>query len=744
MSDIHNLNAALGRGVVVTEEGRPAPLPDQGIGHPARRMDGPEKVTGRARYAGEIAPRDVLHAVLVGAPIPKGRVTEINSSETMDHPGVVRVLTHVDMPEFAEPPVPPFAQNLVPLGTDRIHYEGQPIAAVLAETLEAAEEGAALLAVNCAAEEFGTFESSSVHHPEGTAFAFQPLDQESGDVDAAIKDADAVVDESYKTASRHHNMMEPHSTVAEWRDGHLHIWDATQWTYGVRYALAAIVGYETENMTVTCPFTGGGFGGKGYIWPHQVLTPVFAKIVGRPVKLSLGRAGCYTGNGYQPRIVSRIRLAADQKGKLVALDHASENITSVMDNYVEFATATSRATYSVPNYRFRTRVRAANVGTPTPMRAPHEGPGSFATESAIDELAYKLGIDPLQIRLTNYAETDLISGKPFSSKKLREAYNIGAERFGWRNRSAEPRSQTRNGKFIGHGVATGVMATFRHLSAARVVLEAGGGIVIEAGTQELGTGVRTVLPQIAAETLRVPLDHVRIELGSTSLLETAGTFGSGTSIGTGSAVAVASTNLLDRIRTLSGGNDVPAYSEWSDLLSGNGIERLSADGTYGPEDGAPFDAHGSLSEYAMHSYGAVFVEVEVDEELGTARMLRAVGCYSAGKILNPVTARSQMIGGIIWGYGRAMLEQSAMDPTYGRYLSKDLSGVLVPVNADIPGNIDVSFIDEYDPHCSTIGVRGIGELGDVGVSPAITNAIFHACGRRIRELPVQIRHLLED
>ena len=742
MREIHDLKAALAKGVIVTDDGAATSLPDAGMGHPCRRLDGVEKVTGAARYAGEVMPRGTLHAVFVGAPIPKGRLASVNAAAALEHPGVVRVLTHEDMPEFAEPAVPPFAQSLVPLGTDKIHYEGQPIAAVLAESIEAAEEGAALVAVECVAEEFATFEASDVHNPEGTGFAFQPLDLESGDVDAAIADAHAVVDESYGTASRHHNMMEPHTTLAEWRGDHLHIWDASQWTYGIRYALAGIVGYDIERITVNCPFTGGGFGGKGYVWPHQVLVPAMARTAGRPVKLSLGRAGCYTGNGYQPRILSSVRMAADSDGRLVALDHTSENVTSDTDNYVEFATAASRATYAVSNYRFRTRVRTANVGTPTPMRAPHEGPGCFATESAIDELAYKLGIDPLEIRLKNYAETDVLSGKPFSSKRLREAYSVGAERFGWWSRDAEPRSQVEDGKLVGQGVATAVMATFRHLSAARVVLEAGGEIVIEAGTQELGTGVRTVLPQIAAETLGVPLDRVRIELGSTNLLETAGTFGSGTSIGTGSAIAVASRNLLDRIRSLSGGNDVPAYADWPDLLSSRGVERLSADGTYGPEGGGPFDAHGALSKYAMHSYGAVFVEVEVDEDLGTARMRRVVGCYSAGRILNPATARSQMIGGVIWGYGLAMLESSAMDPAYGRYLSKNLSGVLVPVNADIPRNIDVCFIDEFDPHCSTIGVRGIGELGDVGVSPAIANAIYHACGRRVRELPVRMEDLM--
>lgn len=742
MAEHLDLKSALQKGVVVSADGSPTPLPQDGIGKPETRHDGPQKVTGKAVYAGEDTPRGTLHAVFIGAPIPSGRLLSVKDDAALAHAGVVHVLTHLDMPEFAEPAVPPFAQSLVPMSTDRIHYEGQPVAMVLAETLEQAEQGAALIELECEADGFGQFETAQIRKPEKSDYTIFDIDAERGDVDAALQDAHEVVDETYDTASRHHHPIEPHTTLAEWRGNRLFIHDASQWTYGIRYALQGIARIDPEDVTVICPFTGGGFGCKGYVWPHQILTPVAARIVGRPVKLSLHRSGCFTGCGYQARIRSLVRLGADRDGRLVAMTHRSENITSATDDYVEYATAGSRITYAVPNYRFETRVRSANVGTPTPMRAPHEGPGNFATESAMDELAYKLGIDPLEFRLKNYADKDLLSGKPFSSKKLREAYEVGAARFGWQDRPMQPRSRRDNGKLIGQGVATGVMSTFRHLSFARVALEANGDVTIEAGTQEIGTGVRTIMPQIAAETLGVPVDRIRIELGSTRLLETAGTFGSGTSIGTGSAIANASKELLEHIRELSGKNDVPGYESWPDLMAAKGVQRLTADGSYGPGDGAFFDAHGDLSDHAMYSYGAVFVEVEVDEDFGTARMRRAVGCYSAGRILNPATARSQMIGGIIWGYGRAMLEHSPMDPQYGRYLSKNLSGVLVPVNADIPQDIDISFIEEFDPHCSTIGVRGIGELGDVGVAPAITNAIFHACGRRVRDLPVRYEHLI--
>jgi xanthine dehydrogenase YagR molybdenum-binding subunit len=709
-----------------------------------RRPDGRAKVTGGADYAGERSPGNVLHAVMVTSPFARGHVTRIDTAAALEHAGVVSVLTHADMPRLGPAPVPPVAQSFVPMQSTEIRYEGQPVALVLAETLEAAEQGAALVDARYTRAASVVFEGGDVAIPrtEGNGYAFAELDICKGDADAALAAAPVKVDAEYLAPTRHHNMMEPSTTLAEWRGDELHVHDATQWTFGIRYALAALLRIPPEKVHVRCPYTGGGFGAKGYVWPHQILAPLAARIAGRPVKLCIERVGCYTGCGYQPVVHSRIRLGADRNGLLTAVMHDTTNVTSRLDDYVEFGSAGTRGLYAMPAFAASTRVVRADVGTPTAMRAPHEGPGMFALESAMDELAYASEIDPLELRLRNHADIDPLSGKPFSSKKLREVYEEGARRFGWARRPPAPRSMTDGGKLIGWGMASAIMSTFRFASTARVRLAASGDITVEAGCQEIGTGPYTIMPQLAAEVLGVPPERVKLRLGDTSLPETGGTFGSSTTMSTGSAVIDASVRLKARLAAIAGAAAAPAPETWGELLRAHRIDELKAEGAFALPGKVAFDAHGGQSGFAMYTWGAVFVEMEVDEFLGLARMRRCVAGYSAGRIVNPLTARSQMIGGIIWGYGRAMLEQSAMDARYGRYVSKNLSGVMLPVNADIPQNIDVFFADEYDPHASSLGARGIGELGEVGVAAAITNALFHATGKRIRTLPVRIESLL--
>ena len=709
-----------------------------------RRADGNAKVTGTADYAGERKPRNVLHAAMVTAPIARGRVIRIDAAATLQHAGVRFVLTHADMPRLGKSPTPPAAQSFIPMQSTEIHYEGQPVALVLAESLESAEHGAALVDVHYERTAHVTFERGEEEMPrkEGNGYAFAELDIRKGEPEDALANAAARVDVEYLAPTRHHNMMEPSTTLAEWRGDELYVHDATQWTFGIRYALAALLEMAPGKIHVRCPYTGGAFGAKGYVWPHQILTPLAARIAGRPVKLCIDRVGCYAGCGYQPVVRSRVRLGADRSGRLTAVVHDTANVTSRFDDYVEFGSAGTRGLYAMPNFAATTRIVRADVGTPTAMRAPHEGPGMFALESAMDELAQELGIDPLELRLRNHADVDPLTGKAFSSKKLREVYEEGAHRFGWAKRPPAPRSMTDGGKLIGWGMASAIMSTFRFASNARISLAANGDITIEAGCQEIGTGPYTVMPQLAAEVLGVAPERIKLRLGDTGLPETGGTFGSSTTMSTGSAVMDAAGKLKARLAEIAGGGAAPDPQTWAAMLRERGIEELSAEGAFALPGKVGFDAHGGQSGYAMYTWGAVFVEMEVDEPLGLARMRRCVAGYSAGRIVNPLTARSQMIGGIVWGYGRAMLEESSMDDRYGRYLSKNLSGVMLPVNADIPRNIDVFFADEHDPHASTAGARGIGELGEVGVAAAITNAIFHATGKRIRKLPVRIESLL--
>src|SRR5262245_22952462 len=695
------------------------------IGTSQPRLDGVAKVTGAAKYAGEETPPGTLHAVIVGANIAAGHVTGIDAAEALRVAGVVRVLTAKDLPKLGAAPVPPAAQSVKPMQDERVLYEGQPVALVLAETLEAAEEGAPLIRITYEAERPQTFERASTIKPreEKNGYAFAKVDTGKGAFDEAWKAARVRIDATYEGAQRHHNPMEPSATLAEWRGAELHLHDATQWSYGIRYAMAAAFGIEPARIHVRCPYTGGGFGAKGYVWPHQFLAAAAAKVAARPVKLSLGRQGMYTGSGYQASIVNRVRLAADGEGRLAGIEHASVNASSMFDDYIEFGAAGTRGLYATPALRTETRIRHCHLGTPTAMRAPHEGPGMFALESAMDELAAELGLDPLELRLRNYAERDPHDGRPFSSKKLREVYAEVARRFGWQKRPREPRAMREGDLLLGWGMAGCVMSTFRFAASTRVTVEADGSLTIAAGTQEIGTGPYTVLPQIAAEVLGIPTSRVRLVLGDTSLPETGGTFGSSTTLSVGSAVKDAAEKLKAKMQGLAPGTVVSAEGKWA------------------PHGGAMFDAHGGASPYSMYTWGAVMTEVAVDEALGLVRLRRAVGGYSAGRIVNLRTARSQMIGGIVWGYGQAVLEESPIDERYGRYLSKNLSGVMLPVNADIP-EIDVFFAEELDPHASAIGARGIGELGATGVAAAIANAVWHATGKRIRRAPIRPADLL--
>jgi xanthine dehydrogenase YagR molybdenum-binding subunit len=719
------------------------------IGHSTSRADGADKVSGVARYSADTRLDRLAHAVLKGSSIAVGRTTAIDTSDAERSPGVIAVFTHRTFPRLNPIPSPPAGQSVMPLQDDRIHYEGQPIALVVAETLEEAQHAAALIRAEVAVEPPAVdFMAALGSAKKGTSFA--EADTDVGDVNQALASAAHVIDVRYTTADRHHLAMEPSVTVADWRDGTLVLHDATQWVYGVRMIVAAALGLDTDRIRVESQYLGGGFGSKGYVWTHQLITAAAARALGRPVKLVLTRAQTFTSHGYQPASLQQVTLGTDVDGHLTAIRHHSTTPTSRADGYVEYAAISSRASYACPNIQTRHRIVAVDRSTPTPMRAPHEGVSAVGLECAMDELAAAIGLDPLELRLRNYAERDATSGKPFSSKKLRECYELGAAHFGWARRSQAPRSMQEGHALVGWGVATAMMQTFRFPSKARVTLQPDGTVLVEAGAQEIGTGVRTILPQIAADVLDVPLDRIALAIGDTALPEAGGTFGSSTAMGVGSAVHAAATRLKEKIRDAATRSQPPeepisAESDWSSpsVIQRIGLvseaKRLAADGEWSPgPDASPL---GEPRDYSMHGWGAVFAEVRVDEDFLIPRVTRLVGVYSAGRIINPKTARSQMIGGMIWGIGQALLEESSMDRTLGRYVSKNLAGHLIPVNADVP-DLHVEFVDEYDPLASAFGGRGIGELGAVGVAPAILNAIWHATGIRIRDLPVRPEQMM--
>ena len=692
------------------------------------RVEGALKLTGAARYAADHRPPDVLHAVLVGAPVAAGTLRGVDAGAARALPGVTAVLTAADLPEFPELS-PPSAVRFMPFTDGRIRFEGQPVAIVLGESIEAAEAGRAAVLVDCEPDP-PVLLGSGRREP---AMGDDPVVFDKGDVDAARAGAAVRVEQTYEQAARHHHTMETSATTAQWAfdqgsGDRLTLWDSVQASSTVIPVVSSALTVDAENVRVIAPHTGGGFGAKGYIWPHEILSAAAARVVGRPVKLQLRRSDQFSNVGYQPWMAQTIRLAADADGVLLGIEHEVVNNAGLVDTHVEPATEASKSMYAAPSIRLRQLIERVSLNVPTPMRAPVEGPGLWALESAMNELAESVGLDPLDVRLANFAETSPADGRPWSSNRLREAYEEGARRYGWRDRHTRPRE---DGPWrIGHGMATCSMGSFRFPGSARVRLSRDGSVVVESNVHDIGSGAQTVLSQIAAEELGVPIGRVEMRWGDTDLPRTGPTYGSSTTMGTGSAVAAAARDVQKQLADL--GLDADAL----DAMERAGIDELVGDGSFALPGEAQMNGDGEGTPYAMRTWGAIFVEVGVDPDFGLLRLRRAVGVYSAGRIINPVTARAQMTGGIIWGWGKATMEESDQEPVYGRWLAKNLSNVAVPVNADIPTDLDVSFIDEFDEAASLIGARGIGELGATGVDAAVAAAVYDAVGVRVRELPI--------
>lgn len=701
------------------------------VGTGATRVEAPAKVTGAARYSGDHLPPGTLHAVLVGAPVARGVLTRVDADAALAVPGVERVLTWHDLPAFGAVD-PPAVLSSPPMQGDRIRFEGEPVALVLATSLEAAEQARALVRVECAAEDPvlpGAGERQPI--PEGSPLG-APFDL--GDAEAALGRAAVRIQATYVQPSRHHNAMETSATLARWDGDRLELWDSVQASSNLPPAFSGGLGVDPAQLVVHARHVGGGFGAKAFVWPHELLAAAAARVVRRPVRLVLRRADQYVSTGYQPLMHQDVELGADKEGRLTALRHHVSHVVALEEPFVEEATAV-KALYACPAIQTRQVVERITAGSPTPLRAPMEGCGLWALESAMNELAARTGIDPLELRLRNHADTDPLSGRPWSSKKLREAYAEGAERFGWHERHSRAR---RDGAWhLGSGMATCTMGTFRIAGSARVVLASDGTATVESDFQDIGTGLQTVLTQIAGDELGLPPERVAVRWGDSALPPTGPVFGSSATIHTGSAVVLACRDLRAKLREHSDATDV------LEALADSGLEQVVGDGAFGPPGGGPMDADGGDSGYAMRCFGAVFVEVGVDPQLGLVRLRRAAGAYSVGRVMNPRTARSQIIGGMTWAWGKATMEESVLEPASGRWLSKNLSGVHVPVNADIPSDISVHFVDEVDPHAGEIGGKGVGELGATGFDAAVADAVHDAVGVRLRELPITPRRLLE-
>jgi xanthine dehydrogenase YagR molybdenum-binding subunit len=734
------------------------------VGQPLSRADGHFKVTGLARYTADIPFEGAAHAAIVHSTIANGRTKSIDTTAAERAQGVVAVLTHHNTPRMYAVPKPwshlqPYGQSYLPLQDDKVHYAGQPVAVVVAETLDQAAYAATLIDIEYETDRPLVFGWDTAKEAVDPPQFLWPVSSSVGDAEKAIESSPIRIEQTYTTPDRHHNQMEPHVTVAVWDgNGILTLYDTTQFVEGVQRVASTVLGVAQDKLNVVCEFVGGGFGGKAYVWPHTLLTALAAKMVNRPVRLQLTRAQMYSMVGHQSASIQTIALGADLDGTLTGIRHDSVTPTSLFDSYIEYAALASRHLWGVSGgISTRHRIVHVNRNTPTPMRSPHEAIGHFALESAMDELAYAIGVDPVELRLHNDTKIDPLSGRPFSTRGLRECLTEGAARFGWDKRTPEPRSM-RDGRYlIGQGVASAIYSHWRWPAEALVTLRSDGSALVEAATHDLGTGTYTVMRQVAADALGLPPERVIVRLGDSRLPTSHPSIGSATMANAGASVLLAARAAREKAIELAlSGHGAPLAGAdpadvcvangtmsvtganraitYADLLARNGLSGLVGHGDYDPIE----EANGPK---AVFSFSAVFAEVGVDVDLGLVRLNRVVGVYDAGRIINLKTARSQAIGGIIWGAGQALLEQSEIDPTTGRFLSRNFSGYLVAANADIPP-LDVVFVGDFDEEASPLGTKGLGELTAVSVAPAIANAVYHATGRRIRDLPITIEKLL--
>jgi xanthine dehydrogenase YagR molybdenum-binding subunit len=702
------------------------------IGQPVSRVDGRQKVTGRATYAAEFAIPGVAHGAIVRSTVANGRIASIDIAAAERAAGVLAVLTHRNAPRLAYRPHKAVVdaavgERLHVLQDDRVNHQGQPIALVIADTLEQANHAAMLVHVTYVPET-GKTDTSRIDPvmpttPQGT----RPSETRRGDPEAALASAEIKIDQSYVIPRENHNPIEMHATIAAWEGDRLTLWDKTQWVHNAADEIAAVFGIPAENVRVVSPFVGGAFGSGLRTWPHVTLAALGARVARRPVKLMLSRREMYYAVGYRPYTVQRVALGASRDGRLAAIVHDGTQETSTYEEFSEALISATGFLHSCPNVYTRRRIARMNVHTPTYMRAPGEASGIFALESAMDELAVALNIDPLELRLRNEPEQDESKQLPFSSRATRECYRVAAERFGWSRRNPEPRSMRDGRWLIGWGMATATYPMNYAAASAIARLMPDGTAEVISASSDMGPGTWTSMTQVAAETLGLPIERVRFTLGDTRLPRAPVHGGSMTMASVGSAVQAACRKAREDALARGGANDL---TEAMHRL-GQPIEASA--------DVKPGDAS---QRFSMHAFGGVFVEVAVDPDLGETRVRRVVGAYGAGRIVNPKTTRSQCIGGMIGGIGMALMEHSVVDGRNGRVPNANFAEYTVPVHADAPPILDVLFVEEHDPHVNPLGVKGVGEIALVGIAPAIANAVFHATGRRIRELPITPDKLL--
>lgn len=733
------------------------------IGQPLDRIDGVLKVTGGAQYAAEFPAAHLAHAVLVTSTIAHGRVSSIDTARAEAMPGVLLVMTSRNAPRLpngGRPEVaPPAQRRLSLLQDDEVRYDNEPVAVVVADSIERATDAASRLRIEYRrVAPTLDFSRAKAHAHPPASMTGGKADTERGEIEHGLRSGAVRIDAVYTTPMEHHNPMEPHAVMASWDGPKLTLYDTTQGVANARKAVATFLGMPPEDVHIISPFVGGGFGCKGSVWSHVVLCAMAARQVGRPVRLALTRPQMFGPVGGRPRTEQHLVLAARHDGTLTGLRHDTYSNTSTFEDWTEASAVVTRMLYEVPNLATSHRLVPLSVGTPTFMRAPGETTGSFALESALDELAVALKMDPIALRLKNYAEIDPQEGKPWSSKQLRQCYKLGAERFGWSKRAPGPRSMRSGATLIGMGMATATYPARRSEASAIARILPDGTALVASGTQDLGTGTYTVMTQVAADALGFPLARVSFALGDSSLPPAPVSGGSQSVASVSPAVreaaAAARARLIDMAREDAGSSlhglaaaDVTVVDGWV-VSRADASRRDPAAAIIARAGGRPIEARATAKRgeeadrYSFHSFGAVFAEVHVDAALGTIRVPRIVAVYDVGQLLNEKTGKSQLMGGIVWGVGAALEEASELDPRYGRIVNANLAEYHVPVNADI-GAIDVSVLNVPDPHFNALGARGIGEIGITGVPAAIANAVYHATGVRVRDLPITLDKLLQ-
>ena len=741
------------------------------VGTARDRVDGRLKVTGSATYPIDVALPGMVHAVLVQSTVTSGRIRRISVDAAERAPGVLAVITHLNTPTLPQPPMTPLGPSpMPPLQSDAILHYGQHVAMVVAETLVQAQEAAALIDVTYEQEtpvlSFDDPRAARVFH------AWTP-DYDHGDVRVALANADVRISETYTTARNTNSPIGLFATVAAWNGHALTVHDTTQWPHGVRESLAVTLGVDAADVRVLVPFVGGAFGAGLRVWPHVVLTALAARITARPVKVVLTRAQMFTSIGHRPNTSQQLSLGATRDGQLAAIEHVATSSIGMADELINLIAHGTTTAYACANVSTRASQLRQSIPIPGWMRAPGEAEGSFALESAIDELSYVLGIDPIELRVRNHAHVHPGNGLPWSSNALLECYRQGAERFGWSSRTPQPRSMREGHLLVGYGMARAALGAYQPACKAIASIRRDGTALVGSGSIDIGPGPSTVMTMLAADCLAMPIERVRVALGDSALPKAPQEGGSGLTGALGNAVQAACVDLvrafvsrvtgdaasplhgcrMETITVRDGGiqitDDPERFETYPDILARHGLDEITVEGESAPPGEpsaaimttragrfAPFSAppRAHAGGYAAH-----FVEVHVDPELGTIRVARIVSAVDGGRILNPKTARSQIIGGIAGGIGMTLLEETVLERT-GRMVTRSLADYVVAANADVR-DVDVLFVGEPDS-MTPLGTKGVGELAITGMAAAIANAVYHATGTRVRSLPISIEKVL--